>query len=131
LRCLNDVYTRKGNTTHQYWTSPSVSVIPFTEQLVYVLTSNHTFSAAEEFSYDLQAQKRAIIVGDTTGGAAHPVSGHLIADYFVVGVPWGSAINPLTEKSGEGTGVEPDVKVPAADALSSAEKLALAKITSK
>jgi hypothetical protein len=37
---------------------------------VYVLTSPVTFSAAEEFTYNLKNMKRAVIVGETTGGGA-------------------------------------------------------------
>ena len=98
------------------------------KQPVFVLTSKRTFSGAEEFSYDLKNQKRATIVGETTGGGAHPVGGHPVADYFMVGVPFAKAVNPVSKTNWEGTGVEPDVKVVAADALTTAEKLAAEKI---
>src|SRR5207245_3495883 len=39
-------------------------------------------------------------------------------------ISFARAINPITHTNWEGTGVEPDVKVAAADALSTAEKLA-------
>jgi C-terminal processing protease CtpA/Prc len=42
----------------------------------------------------------------------------------MIGVPFASAVNPITKTNWEGTGVEPDVKVAAADALTTAEKLA-------
>jgi len=128
---LNDLYTRKSNTTQQYWTSAYTPVVSLRHVPVYVLTAGRTFSGAEEFSYDLKTQKRATIIGETTGGGAHPVSGHRIADYFVIGVPWGAAINPITKTNWEGTGVEPDIKVPAADALATAQRLALAKTQGK
>ena len=67
-------------------------------------------------------------MGETTGGSAHPVSGRPVADYFMIGVPFATAINPITKTNWEGTGVEPDVKVPADDALMTAEKLAADKI---
>ena len=67
--------------------------------------------------------KRATIVGETTGGGAHPVSGHRIDDHFMIGVPFARAINPISGTNWEGTGVEPDVKVAAADALETARKL--------
>jgi C-terminal processing protease CtpA/Prc len=95
---------------------------------VFVLTSKRTFSGAEEFAFDLKNQKRATIIGETTGGGAHPVSGHLVADYFMVGVPFAKSLDPVTKKNWEGTGVKPDVKVDAADALTTAEKMALEKI---
>ena len=84
-----------------------------------------------EFAFDLKNQKRATIVGETTGGGAHPVSGHTVADYFMVGVPFAKSLDPVTKTNWEGTGVEPDVKVPAADALATAEKLATEKIQAK
>ncbi len=60
-----------------------------------------------------------------------PVSGHTVADYFMVGVPFAKSLDPVTKTNWEGTGVEPDVKVPAADALATAEKLAMEKIQAK
>jgi C-terminal processing protease CtpA/Prc len=98
---------------------------------VFVLTSKQTFSGAEEFAFDLKNQKRATIVGETTGGGAHPVSGHPVGDYFMVGVPFAKSLDPVTKTNWEGTGVEPDVKVPAADALETAQKLAVEKIQAK
>jgi C-terminal processing protease CtpA/Prc len=125
---VNDLYNRGEDSTHQYWTASYVPGDRLAKQPIYVLTSKHTFSGAEEFTYDLKTQKRATIVGETTGGGAHPVSGHVVADYFMIGVPWGRPINPVTKKDWEGTGVEPDVKVPADDALATAQKLATEKI---
>ncbi len=127
---LNDLWTRKGNSTHQYWTLPYVSGKRLATQPAYVLTAHRTFSGGEEFTYDLQQLRRATIVGEVTGGGAHPVAGHRINDHFEIGVPFATAINPITHTSWEGTGVTPDVKVPAADALSTAQDLATKKLTS-
>ena len=79
----------------------------------------------------MKNQKRATIVGETTGGGAHPVFGHPVGDYFMVGVPFAKSLDPVTKTNWEGTGVEPDVKVPAADALETAQKLAVEKIQAK
>ena len=121
---LNDIYNREQNTTTQFWTLPSLPGKRMSTQPVFVLTSNHTFSGAEEFCYDLKNLKRATIVGETTGGGAHPVNGYIVADYFQLVVPISEAINPITHTNWEGTGVLPDVKVPAANALNVAEQLA-------
>src|SRR5439155_170610 len=83
-------------------------------------TSRNTFSGAEEFTYNLKNLKRATIIGETTGGGAHPVRGHKIDARFMIGVPFARAINPISKSNWEGIGVEPDVKVPADDALASA-----------
>jgi len=128
---LIDMYFRKEDRTQQNWTLSYLPGPRLTKQPVFVLTSKRTFSGAEEFAFDLKNQKRATIVGETTGGGAHPVSGHLVADYFMVGVPFAKSLDPVTKTNWEGTGVEPDVKVPAADALEMAQKLALEKIQAK
>ena len=121
---LNDLWTRRTNETKEYWTRDSVPGRRFGgTKPVYVLTSAHTFSGAEEFTYNLKNLKRATIVGEVTGGGAHPVNGHRIDDHFIIGVPFARAINPITHTNWEGVGVEPDIKVPAADALSTVQRL--------
>lgn len=125
---LNDIYNRPQNTTTQFWTLPSLPGTRLSTQPVFVLTSNRTFSGAEEFCYDLKNLKRATIVGETTGGGAHPINGYIVGDYFQVIVPISEAINPITHTNWEGTGVLPDVKVPAANALNVAEQLATKEI---
>ena len=80
---------------------------------VYVLTSDRTFSGAEEFAYNLQTRKRATIVGDTTGGGAHPGGMRRVTDHFGVWVPSGRAINPITKTNWERVGVRPDIAVAA------------------
>ena len=125
---LIDIYNRKEDTTQQNWTLSYLPGPRLAKQPVFVLTSKRTFSGAEEFAFDLKTQKRATIVGETTGGGAHPVSGHPIADYFMIGVPFAKSMDPVTKTNWESTGVEPDVKVPAPEALETAQKLALEKI---
>jgi hypothetical protein len=128
---LIDIYNRKEDSTAQNWTLSYLPGPRLTRQPVFVLTSKRTFSGAEEFAFDLKNQKRATIVGETTGGGAHPVSGHTVADYFNIGVPFAKSLDPVTKTNWEGTGVEPDVKVAAADALETAQKLAIEKIQAK
>jgi hypothetical protein len=128
---INDLTNRHDNETHQYWTLPWIPGPRFIDQPVYVLTSHETFSGGEEFTFDLKTQKRATIVGETTGGGAHPVRGMPAGDHFTIGVPFGRPINPVTKGDWEGKGVEPDVQVSAADALTTAEKLAAEKLADK
>lgn len=125
---LNDIYERKENKTTQYWTKPAVPGKKLTKQPVYVLTSTRTFSAAEDFTYGLKNLKRATIVGETTGGGAHPTMGVRLDEHFMIGVPFARSISPITKTDWEGTGVEPDVKVPADQALDTAKKLAVEQI---
>ncbi len=121
---LNDLWERKSGETHQYWTLPYVPGKRLPTVPVFVLTSHQTFSGGEEFSNNLKVLKRATIVGEATGGGAHPVAAHRIDDHFTIGVPFARAINPITKTNWEGVGVEPDVKVPASDALTTAQTLA-------
>jgi hypothetical protein len=125
---LIDIYDRKQDSTTQNWTLSYLPGARLTKQPIFVLTSKRTFSGAEEFAFDLKNQKRATIVGETTGGGAHPVSGHTVADYFMVGVPFAKSLDPVRKTNWEGTGVEPDVRVPATDALQTAQKLATEKV---
>jgi hypothetical protein len=121
---LDDVYDRGQNSTEQLWTFPHVPGKKLTGKPLFVLTSSRTFSSGELFSYDLKVLKRATLIGETTGGGAHPMSPHRIDDHFVMRVPFGRFINPVTKTDWERTGVEPDVKVSAAEALDVAKKLA-------
>jgi hypothetical protein len=125
---LNDLYDRKEDKTTQYWTLPYVPGTRLPDKPVYVLTASRTFSGAEEFTNNLKTQKRATVVGEVTGGGAHPVRGQRIDDHFIIGVPFARAINPITKTDWEGTGVAPDVAVKAAGALETAQKLATEKI---
>lgn len=125
---LNDLYWREGESTQQFWTNAYVPGRRYLKKEIYILTSNRTFSAAEEFTYNLKNLKRAIIVGETTGGGAHPGGPSRINDHFFVGIPRGRAINPITKTNWEGTGVEPDLKVPANLALKTAYAASLVKI---
>jgi C-terminal processing protease CtpA/Prc len=124
---LNDLYWREGNRTDEFWTRKEVAGKRYLNKDVYVLTSKRTFSGAEEFSYNLKNLKRATIVGETTGGGAHPGGGHRVSEHFSMFVPSGRAINPITKTNWEGTGVTPDVDVPADQALLVARLMALKK----
>jgi hypothetical protein len=128
---LNDLYNRKDDETTQYWTLPYVPGNRLPDAPAFVLTSKMTFSGTEEFSYNLKNLKRATIVGETTGGGAHPVSGHRIDDHFTIGVPSARAVNPVSKTNWEGTGVTPDVPANSSEALDVAEKLATEKIQGK
>lgn len=123
---LNDLYDRPGDRTYQWWTLPYVPGKRFgKEKPVYVLTSSRTFSAAEEFTYNLKNLKRATIVGETTGGGAHPGGFRRLAEHFGAFIPSGRAINPISGTNWEGTGVEPDVATPSELALKTAHLAAL------
>jgi len=122
---LNTFYYRPTDAFSETWTFKEVQGKRRPDIPVYVLTSGKTFSAAEEFTYNLKNLKRATIIGETTGGGAHPGSVMPVVDRFTMFVPTGKAINPITKTNWEGTGVKPDIEVKAADALHTAQVKAL------
>jgi hypothetical protein len=125
---LNNFYYRPTDEHTQTWTLPHVPGQRRPDMDVYVLTSNRTFSAAEEFSYNLRNLERATLIGETTGGGAHPGGTQIATDRFTVWVPTGRAINPITKTNWEGTGVKPHIEVPASEALTTAQVKALEKL---
>jgi hypothetical protein len=124
-------YNPRENTTQHSWTRSPVPGNRLADKPVYVLTSARTFSGAEQFCYDLKMLKRATLVGETTGGAAHSGVWHRIDDHFGMGIPETKPINPFGKSDWAETGVEPDIKVTAADALETAKKLAESKLRKK
>lgn len=129
---LSDIYFRAENETNSFWSDPSVPGARFgADKPVYVLTSGETFSAAEDFTYNLQAIKRITVVGETTGGGAHPIQPFRIAPNLVAVIPVGRSINLITKGDWEGSGVKPDVSVAADKALTKANALALRLVLPK
>ncbi|MGV7210092.1 S41 family peptidase [Oxalobacteraceae bacterium A2-2] len=129
---LSDIYFRADNETNSFWSDPAVPGARFgADKPVYVLTSGETFSAAEDFSYNLQAIKRITVVGETTGGGAHPIQPFRVGQNLVAIIPVGRSINPVTKGDWEGSGVKPDVAIAADKALTKANALALRQVLPK
>jgi retinol-binding protein 3 len=128
---LNDLYFRPADATRQFWTTPAVPGPKFLDKPVYVLTSSRTFSGAEEFSYNLKNLKRATIVGETTGGGAHPGGTRRLSDHFSAFISTGRAISPITKTNWEGTGVKPDIEAKSDDALKVAHAEAVKRLLEK
>ena len=128
---LNTFYYRPSDNFSETWTLKEVSGKRSPDVPVYVLTSSKTFSAAEEFTYNLKNLKRATIVGETTGGGAHPGGVQPAGDRFTIFVPNGRAINPITKTNWEGVGVKPDIEVKAEEALHTAHAKALEDLVAK
>jgi hypothetical protein len=113
---LNDIFHAGTGETRQFWALPYVPGTRYLDRPVYVLTSSRTFSGGEDFCYTLQALGRAEVIGETTGGGAHPTRGFPISSAVHIAVPFARSINPVTGTNWEGTGVVPDIAVPAEDA---------------
>jgi hypothetical protein len=126
---INTMYWRSGERSEQSWSLPHVPGARFGgSKPLYVLSSDSTFSAAEELAYDLQQLGRAVVVGEPTRGGAHPCRGWTVHPHLEVTVPTGRAINPVSGTNWEGTGVQPDIPCAAAESLDQAHALALARL---
>ena len=110
------MFNPRDAITEQNWTRSPVAGSLLVDKPVHILTSSRTYSGAEQFSYDLKMLKRATLIGETTGGATHAGVLHNLDDHFAVVIPEHRPINPFSDKDWAITGVEPDVKVKAADA---------------
>ena len=125
---VNTFHWRAGNRVEEFRTTNLGDVAYGAHKPVFVLTSRITFSGGEEMSYDLQGLKRAVVVGETTGGGANPGELVPLGNRFVANIPSGQGVNPITGTSWEGVGVVPDVSTPAATALARAHELAISHL---
>lgn len=128
---LNNFYWRPSDATSQTWTLPHVPGKRSPETPIFILTSSSTFSAAEEFSYNLKHLDRATLIGETTGGGAHPTASIKITDRFMIWLPTGRAINPITNTNWEGIGVIPHLEITSSKALDVAQIKALELLIEK
>ena len=129
---LSDSYWRDTNETTQFWTTTFVPGRRAARQPLYILTSASTFSAAEDFCYALQNLKRALVVGETTGGGAHSSRGpQRLTPSFTAIIPAARSISPITKTNWEGTGVTPDIKTSADASLGVAKLHALRALMEK
>lgn len=115
---LNDVVFPRENVTVEGWTVDKLDGPRYGQQKpVYILTSRASFSAAEDFAYAMQQQKRAVVVGESTGGGGHPVELFRLSDHFRVWVPTAYAHNVVSDSNWDKTGVKPDLPMAANEAL--------------
>src|SRR6185312_1176523 len=122
---LNDISRADTGETRQYWALPYVPGTRYPDPPVYVLTSERTFSGGEDLCYTLQALGRAQVIGETTGGGAHPTRPFPVSPAVHIGIPFARSVNPVTGTNWQGTGVVPDVAVPEAQAYGVAYARAL------
>jgi C-terminal processing protease CtpA/Prc len=122
---LNDIFSADTGETAQFWSYPYLPGRRYLDRPVYVLTSSRTFSGGEDLGYTLQALGRAEVIGEATGGGAHPTRPFPISPAVHIGVPHARSISPLTGTNWQGTGVIPDTPVPADQAYDVAYAKAL------
>ena len=110
---LNDIFHADTGETRQFWSYPYLPGSRYLDAPVYVLTSSRTFSGGEDLGYTLQALGRAEVIGEPTGGGAHPTRPFPISPAVHIGIPFARSISPITGANWQGTGVIPDTPVPA------------------
>jgi len=128
LNTLEQVYDGK---VEQYWTIPYVPGKRMYDTDLYILTDRYTGSGAEEFTSNMKALDRAMIIGETTAGSGHNVDFEVIQESFVMHLPVRRPVNPITGTGWEGKGIEPHISVPGKQALDKAYLMALEKIIGK
>lgn len=122
---LNDIFHADTAETRQFWSYPYLPGNRYLDRPVFVLTSSRTFSGGEDFAYTLQALRRAEVVGEATGGGAHPTRPFPISAAVHIGIPFARSVNPVTGTNWQGTGVVPDTAVAADQAYDLAYARAL------
>lgn len=125
---INSIYFRNGEKTDKVDYKTGKPKGKYYTKPVYVLVSKRTGSGAEEFAYDLQNQKRALILGENTWGGANPGGNVRLSDHFTAFIPVGMAENPITKTNWEGVGVTPDIKCDPKDSLKQAQIMAIQKL---
>jgi len=121
---LTGSYTRDSGGVMELYTRDNFSHQHLVDIPLFVLVSSRTISGPEMVAYDLQVLNRAVIIGEKTKGAANPSRFHRIKEKLLVCIPYGYAVNSITQSNWEGTGVTPDVMVPADSPLTTAIGLA-------
>jgi hypothetical protein len=127
---FNDIFHADTGETRQFWSLAYVPGSRYLDRPVYLLTSRETFSGGEDFCYTLQAQGRAEVIGETTGGGAHPTRMVPISSTLAISVPFARSVNPVTGTNWQGTGVVPGTAVSAAEAYDVAYAKALRHVLS-
>jgi retinol-binding protein 3 len=126
---INAFHQRDKAVDVQMWALPYVPGGRWsTDRPLYVLTSKDTASGGEAVAYDLQQLKRGTVIGETTWGGANPGDFFPIDQHFLMFVPTGAAVNPVSKTNWEGVGVKPDVPTDRAAALETARRMALRKL---
>jgi hypothetical protein len=115
---LSDVVAARTGERLHMWTSKDIEGSRYGEtRPVYILTSHDTFSAGEDFAYAMQKLNRATIVGEVTGGGAHPIAPARLNAHFIALIPVAESMSAITHSNWEGVGVQPNIVADSRDAL--------------
>jgi retinol-binding protein 3 len=125
---LSTTHFRDSSQTFQSSTLPFVIGSRRIDVPVYILVDQKTGSAAEWFSYILQAEQKAMVIGETTLGAANHNDYFLVKDSLWLSLSTGTPISVTTNSNWERVGVIPDLVCPPEKALSLAHQTAQKRI---
>ncbi len=115
---LSGLYWTYLDSLEDAWTRTDIRGPSLAGKDLYILISNKTASGAEAFAYNMKHQGNATIVGENSAGAAHWSDWYEFPKLGLIAhVPVARPINPVTQTSWEGTGVIPNIVVPADRAL--------------
>lgn len=121
---LNSTWDRTTGVTREYWTHDKLDGKPYGgKKPVFILVGPETKSAAESFAYQMQALKRATVIGERSWGGANASRPYRLSKHFAAFIPNRRSINPITQTNWEGTGVIPDVAAKMDDTLATAKDL--------
>jgi hypothetical protein len=121
---LNDIWHRDTGIATQHWTQDKLDGKPYGgKKPVVILAGPGTMSAGEDFTYTMQALKRATVIGEPTWGGAHPARPYRLGDHFFAVIPDARSISPITHTNWEGVGVIPDIAATPDNALGMAKDL--------
>jgi len=121
---LTGSYSRQADELTESQIRSDIGMTPLTGIPVFILIGPRTFSAAEAFAYDMQSRKRAVLVGEPSGGGGHSVDVFRVDDQFEFYISTERGVSPVTGGNWEGTGVIPDVRASAGEIMNKALELA-------
>jgi len=129
---LNDIWDRNTGSSTQHWTQDQLAGKRYGgTKPVLILAGPHTRSAGEDFTYTMQAMKRATVIGAPSWGGAHPSRPYRLGEHFFAVVPDARSISPITNSNWEGTGVLPDVAAKPDQALDVAREWMARRLNDK
>jgi retinol-binding protein 3 len=128
---LGESFFRDTTLNTESWTLPYVPGKRMSDTDLYILTNSRTFSAAEGFTYGLQQIKRAVVVGETTKGGAHPIDVLIVEGAILTQVSIGYSYHKTSKTNWEGVGIKPDIEATSENALHVAHISALKHLIEK
>ena len=118
-------YYREGGRISRVSTLPEVPAGRIAGKPLYLLTSNTTASAAEEFAGNFAGYRLGEVIGETTAGAGHAADLVPIDGRFVLSLSIGRVVLASTGRDWEATGIAPTIRADASQALDTAHAHAL------